>query len=101
VRYVTQPLLILDLLALLPFLLGALGSESLMLRLIRVLRLLALTKLVRYSEAMRVVLAAVVERRFELLFAVMLAFLMLLAASFSEGFARLRKPDASGDAAEK
>jgi voltage-gated potassium channel len=170
VRYVTQPLLVLDLLALLPFLLGALGSESLMLRLIRVLRLLALTKLVRYSEAMRVVLAAVVERRFELLFAVMLAFLMLLfssaalyvlegeaqpktfgsipramwwsvitlttvgygdvypitplgkvfaamtaiagigmiamptgilAASFSEGFARLRKPDTPGDAAEK
>lgn len=80
-RYVTQPLLVLDLLALLPFFLGALGGESLVLRVIRVLRLLALTKLVRYSEAMRVVLGALVERRFELLFAVTLALLMLLFSS--------------------
>lgn len=80
-RYVTQPLLVLDLLALLPFFLGALGGESMLLRMVRVLRLLALTKLVRYSEAMRVVLAAVVERRFELMFAVTLAALMLLFSS--------------------
>ena len=80
-RFVLQPLLIIDLLALLPFLIGALGSESLLLRLIRVLRLLALTKLVRYSQAMRGVVAAVVDRRFELMFAVMLASLMLLFSS--------------------
>jgi voltage-gated potassium channel len=80
-RFVRQPLLVVDLLALLPFLLGALGAESMLLRMIRVLRLLALSKLVRYSQAMRVVLAAVVDRRFELMFAVMLAFLMLLFSS--------------------
>lgn len=81
VRYVRQPLVIVDLLALLPFILGLLGAETLVLRSLRVLRLLALTKLVRYSDAMRVVLSSIIDRRYELLFALMIAGLMLLVSS--------------------
>lgn len=80
-RYVRQPLLIVDLLALLPFLLGALGAETLVLRSLRALRLLALSKLVRYSDAMRVVLSSIVERRYELVFALMIAGIMILVSS--------------------
>ncbi len=80
-KYMVRPLVIVDLLALLPFLLGVLGGESLVLRSLRVLRLLALSKLVRYSEAMRIVIGSIVERRFELLFAVMIAALMILVSA--------------------
>jgi voltage-gated potassium channel len=79
--YITRPIVIIDLIALVPFLLGAIGAESLLLRSIRVLRLLALSKMVRYSEAMRIVVASVIARRFELSFAFLLAGLMLLLSS--------------------
>lgn len=80
-RYMATPLALVDAVALLPFLLGAIGSESMILRLIRVMRILALAKMARYSVAMRVVLASIVERRFELLFAASLAGFMLLVSS--------------------
>lgn len=80
-RYMATPMPIIDLLALLPFLLGALGAESLVLRAMRVLRLIALTKMARYSHAMRLVVGSVVERRFELGFALLLASLIILFAS--------------------
>jgi len=80
-RYMAKPLVIIDLLALLPFVFGLIGGESLLLRSIRALRLLALSKMLRYSQAMRVVVSAVVERRFELFFAVTLATLMILLSS--------------------
>jgi voltage-gated potassium channel len=76
-----QPLAIVDLLALLPFILGVVGAETLVLRAARALRLLALSKLLRYSEAARVVMRSIVERRYELLFALMIAGLMILVSS--------------------
>jgi voltage-gated potassium channel len=79
--YMAKPFAIVDLLALLPFFLGILGGEAFVLRVIRVLRLLAISKMIRYSEAMRIVVGAVIERRFELMFAMMLAGLMILVAS--------------------
>jgi voltage-gated potassium channel len=80
-KYIIKPFVVIDLIALLPFLLGAIGPESLVLRLIRVLRLLAISKMIRYSEAMRIVVSSVFRRRFELLFAVLLASLMILISS--------------------
>jgi len=80
-RYVRRPVPIVDLLALLPFLVGAVGAESFVLRSIRVLRLVALSKLVRYSAAMRLVISSVWERRYELVFAVCLAGLAILISS--------------------
>ncbi|MBK8324755.1 MAG: ion transporter [Betaproteobacteria bacterium] len=81
IRYATGFFALVDLLALLPFLLGAIGSESLVLRVVRVFRLLALSRLARYSEAMRLVITAIADRRYELLFAVMLAGAMILISS--------------------
>jgi voltage-gated potassium channel len=80
-RYVTRPVPVCDFLALLPFLLGSLGAESLVLRALRAMRLLALSKLVRYSRAMQIVISSVVERRYELLFALLIASLMILGSS--------------------
>ncbi len=97
VRYMLKPLVIIDLLALLPFLMGAVGGESLLLRSVRVLRLLALSKMFRYSEAMRTVVASLSERRYELVFAMTLAGMMILLSSAAlyavEG---ARQPEAFG-----
>jgi voltage-gated potassium channel len=80
-RYaVTLPALI-DLAALLPFLVGLAGSESLMLRLVRLMRLLMLGKLARYSLAFAVLSHAVSARRHELLVSGAIALLVLLLAS--------------------
>jgi voltage-gated potassium channel len=96
-RYMRQPLVIIDFLALLPFLFGLIGGESLILRSIRVLRLLALTKLFRYSEAMRVVMGALYERRHELVFAFALSTLMILLSSAALYAAEgVRQPEAFG-----
>ena len=62
VRYMIKPMAVVDAVALVPFLVGALGGESLLLRLIRVFRLAALSKALRYSRAMQIVMSAVYER---------------------------------------
>lgn len=80
-RYMATPLALVDAIALLPFLVGAIGSESMILRLIRVMRIIALAKMARYSVAMRIVLTCIVERRFELIFAASLAGFMILVSS--------------------
>ena len=80
-RYLCHPVVILDLIALVPFFLGILGAESLVLRLVRVLRIFALAKMVRYSAAIRLVLRSLVSRRYELAFAVCLAGMMILISS--------------------
>lgn len=80
-KYMRRPVPLVDLVALVPFLIGAIGAESFILRMIRVLRLLALSKLVRYSSAMRLVISSVWERRYELAFAVILAALAILVSS--------------------
>ncbi|MGI8561876.1 MAG: potassium channel family protein, partial [Luteimonas sp.] len=64
-----------------PFLLGLFGSETLLLRLIRLMRLLALTKLARYSTAIRLVIESIHSRRFELGFTVLLAACVILISS--------------------
>lgn len=79
--YMRRPIVVFDAIALIPFLVGATGAESFVLRAIRVLRLLALAKLARYSEAMRIVLRSVIDRRFEFLFAIVIAGLMILVSS--------------------
>lgn len=81
VRYMLKPMAVVDAVALVPFLVGALGGESLLLRLIRVFRLAALSKALRYSRAMQIVMSAVYERRYELYFAVTLAGVMILLSS--------------------
>lgn len=80
-RYMRQPLSLVDLFALIPFLVGLFGTETLVLRLIRLLRLLTLTKLARYSTAIRLVFESLLQRRFELGFTVLLAGFVILLSS--------------------
>jgi voltage-gated potassium channel len=80
-RYMRQPLAVIDLVAIIPFLVGAFGSETLVLRLIRLLRLLSLTKLARYSSAIKLVFESLHSRRFELGFTVLLAGFVILLSS--------------------
>ncbi|CAN5679135.1 ion transporter [soil metagenome] len=81
IRYMRQPLAIIDLIAVIPFMLGLFGSETLLLRLVRLMRLIALTKLARYSTAIRLVLESLHARRFELGFTVLLAACVILISS--------------------
>lgn len=80
IRYILSFYALIDLLAIVPFLFG-LGAQSLLVRLLRLFRLLALSKLIRYSQAMRVVLGAVMERRYELTFSLALSGCVILLSS--------------------
>ena len=80
-RHLIRPMSLVDLVSLLPFFLGA-GSEAFLIRMIRLFRLIALSRLVRYSSALTLVVRSVYSRRHELVLAVCMAFcVMLLAAA--------------------
>lgn len=84
VRLATQPLLIVDLLAILPFYLAFAGisAELRFLRALRLVRLLRLLKLARYSESLKS-FSAVIERKKPDLAVAGFANLMLLTVSSS------------------
>ncbi len=89
IRYALSPLALIDLLAILPFLLTVGLQDAFLLRLFRLLRLFTLAKLGRYSSALQNIFCAIKERRYELLISLAGAFVvMLLAATalhFTEG----------------
>jgi voltage-gated potassium channel len=72
---------LIDLLALLPFLLDVAGAESLLLRLLRILLLVRLARLGRFSQALRLLSDAVTSRRDELLAGLAAAAALLVLAS--------------------
>ncbi len=96
-RYAVTPAAIIDLAAILPFFLGIGGTDSFLLRTLRLLRIFALAKIGRYSEALRHLTGAIVERHREILISVGVAFVVLLASStvmyLAEGAAQ---PEAFG-----
>ncbi|KGQ19777.1 Potassium channel protein [Lysobacter dokdonensis DS-58] len=96
VRYAVTPMALLDLLSIAPFFAGW-GSQSFVIRLLRLFRLLALSRLVRYSMAMRLVLDSIYSRRHELLFSISLAgsVILISAAALYSVEAELQ-PDAFG-----
>jgi voltage-gated potassium channel len=82
VRYLLTPVAIIDLLAILPFLIASgAGANSFLLRLLRLMRLLSLARLGGMSEAARLLGAAVFARRFELGLAFAVAGAVLLFAA--------------------
>ncbi len=89
IRYIFSPIALIDLFALLPFILTAGVQDAFLLRLIRVLRIFSLAKFGRYSNALQNIGVAIFIRRHELLVSLFAAFIvMLLAASalhFTEG----------------
>ena len=80
-RYVVTPVALIDLVALLPFLLGMVGAEVLVLRMVRLLRLLALAKMLRYSRTAALVVQVIWERRFELGFTMIIALTFILVSA--------------------
>jgi voltage-gated potassium channel len=83
-RFATRPLGLVDLLAILPFYLPAIGADLRVLRIVRTLRvfrLLRVAKLARYSVALQMLGRVVVERRAELVSTGAIMLLLMVAAS--------------------
>jgi voltage-gated potassium channel len=82
IRYLLTPVAIIDLLAIVPFLIASgAGANSFLLRLLRLMRLLTLARLGGMSEAARLLGAAVLARRYELGLAFAIAGAVLLFAA--------------------
>lgn len=79
-RYAARPLLVIDLLAILPFYLTALGG-GLDLRFLRALRLIRVFRLTRYSKGVEAFTRVLKERQDKLIIATSANFLVLLIAS--------------------
>lgn len=80
-RYAASLPAILDILAIAPLFLTAVGSEAFLFRLLRLLRILRLAKLARYSSAMAAIGEAISSRRYELIASVVVALILLLLSS--------------------
>ena len=80
-RYAVSPVALIDLLALLPFLLTAGLHDAYLLRMVRLLRLLSIAKFGRYSRALHNILSALRERQYELLMSILAAFIVMLLAA--------------------
>lgn len=80
-RYVLQPVAVLDFLALVPYALGFIGSEAFLLRLARLIRLFALARLTRFSDAARRIGASLAARRYELGVTLLIGAILLLTSA--------------------
>jgi voltage-gated potassium channel len=80
-RYARSAPAVLDLLALTPLVLTAVGTEAYILRLVRLLRLIRLARIGRFSIALTALRDAVKSRQFELIASVCVALLLLLITS--------------------
>lgn len=80
-RYAVTPLALVDLIAILPFYLPLLHSDLRSLRILRVLRVLRLAKLIRYSDALRLLGKVVRSKKEELVMTMLLLVFLLIMAS--------------------
>ena len=80
-RYALTPAALLDLIAVTPLLIHAVGGEAYLVRLLRVIRVLRLAKLGRFTVATRALSEAIHTRRYELLISFGVAFFILLVTS--------------------
>lgn len=80
-RYVIQPMSLIDFLAILPFYLPFVGIDLRLLRVLRVLRIFRIFKIVRYVKALSLITNVLKENKEELTISTILMFFMLLIAS--------------------
>lgn len=80
-RWALTPAALLDLLAVTPLLIHAIGGEAYVMRMLRVVRVLRLAKLGRFTQASRALSTAVHARRYELIISVGVALFILLITS--------------------
>ena len=96
-RYIVSVWSIIDLLALLPFLLTAFGGNSFYLRVARLLRILRVARLGRFTAAWAVLGKAIGKRKYELMLGGLVALLLLLVSStFLYIFEANDQPEAFG-----
>ncbi len=94
IRHGTQPLLIIDLLAIIPFYLGAFFIDLRFLRVLRLYRFFRLFKLARYSDAMRGFGNVLREKREDLTLALSATAILLVISSSAMYFAeRTAQPE--------
>ncbi|MBX9666895.1 MAG: ion transporter [Candidatus Obscuribacterales bacterium] len=79
-KYMITPYALIDLLVIVPFFVTS-SSNIFVARFIRLFRILAIAKVARYSQAFDLVREAVVSRRHELIFSLILTCIVLLSAS--------------------
>lgn len=92
-QYATSPYMVIDLLAILPFFVGAI-IDLRFLRALRLLRFLRLLKLTRYSESLQMFIQALRLKREELVITSIVGVILLLVASSMMYFAeRGAQPD--------
>lgn len=80
-QFIASPAAVLDLLAITPFFVVAIGSEAYVLRLFRLLRVLRLARLGRFSTALTHLIQAVTSRRYELAMSALVALVLMLVSS--------------------
>jgi len=80
-RYMFTPLVIIDLLAVLPALLLLTGVDLRFLRIMRFSRIFRLAKLTRYSQAMKTMAQVFMNRREELVLAILFMMMVLIVSS--------------------
>lgn len=80
-KYAITPTAIIDLVAILPFLVGIGGTDAFLLRALRLLRIFSLAKLGRFSAVLRQLGAAIAARNYELFISLGFAILVLLASA--------------------
>jgi voltage-gated potassium channel len=94
-RYATTPLMVIDLIAILPFYLMVLFPLIRSINFVNVLRLLRLLKLIRYSDALQTILRVIESKKNELIMTVFTVFILLIFASSLMFFAESQEqPDA-------
>jgi voltage-gated potassium channel len=80
-RWALTPAALLDLLAITPLLIHAIGGEAYVMRMVRLVRVLRLAKLGRFTQASRALSEAIHARRYELMVSVAVALFILLVTS--------------------
>jgi len=80
-RYLITPMAIIDLLAILPFYLAALGLDLRVIRIFRLFRIFRFAKLVRYSSALRLLFSVLRNKSAEIGVTVLLMSVLLIVAS--------------------
>ena len=81
IKYLFSPLAIIDLLAIAPFYMTFLVTDTRILRILRLLRLLRITKHFRYSKTFHVIISTIEKKKEELLSALVLMLCLLLVCS--------------------
>lgn len=81
IRYIFTPLILIDLIAIIPYYLPLIFPNLIFVRVIRLLRFLRILKLSRYSDSLRTMLKVFVAKREELAITFFMVFILLFMAS--------------------